>query len=139
AAASTWSTSAGALIVQSASGSAFTASSQGAGQSNFGTVGTGDTAIGNTTGDIHLQAATYTTASGGVFVGTGAVTASPILLQLSNANFQGAETASTCTTSVNSGAIYYSAATASSNTTTDELRGCIDGNWTDIVTGDQLG
>lgn len=137
--ASVWSTSSGTLIVESASGSAFTASSQGAAQTNLGTLSTGDTAIGNSTGDVHLQGATYSGATGGVLIGDGTLSSSPILFQLNNSSLQGAETAGNCTTTINSGAIYYSAATASSNTTTDEVRGCIDGNWTDIVTGDQLG
>lgn len=131
------------LSLLSASGSVLTVSAQGAGQSNFGTSGAGLTVLGNSTGNTQLQGPTYTTTDSGVFIGSGGTTANPILLGLSNATFQGAETASTCTTSVNSGAIYYSAATlsgaTSGNATTNEVRGCIDGSWTDIVTGDQLG
>ncbi len=139
AAASTWSTSAGALVIQSASGSAFTASSQGAGQSNFGTVGTGITVFGNSTGNTQLQGPLYGSSDGGVLVGDGSVTATPLLLVLNNSSLQGAETAGNCSTTINSGAIYYSASTASSNTTTNEVRGCINGEWTDVVTADQLG
>ncbi len=140
AAASTWSTSAGALTLQSASGSAFTAAAQGAGQSNFGTVGSGNTVIGNTTGDIHLIGAAYASNTGGVLVGDGTVSATPILLQLNNSSLAPASEASAnCSTTINAGAIYYSAATISNNTTTNDVRGCIDGSWTDIVTADQLG
>lgn len=127
------------LSLLSASGSALTASALGAGQSSFGTSGTGLTVIGNATGNTELLGPAYTSSDSGVLIGDGTVTASPILLGLNNSSHQGAETSANCSTTINAGAIYYSAATASSNTTTDEVRGCIDGQWTDIVTGDQLG
>ena len=140
AAAAVWSTSTGTLAVESASGSAFTASSQGAGQSNFGTVGTGTTVLGNSTGSTQLSGPLYTSSTKGVLVGDGSVTATPLLLQLNNSSVDPASEASgNCSTTINSGAIYYSAATASNNTTTNEVRGCINGTWTDVVTADQLG
>jgi hypothetical protein len=86
-------------------------------------------------------------------IGNGTVTANPTLLLLNNAtlgvtpnpNGTGTgdptiEATANCTATINSGGIYYSAATASANgVTTNELRGCINGTWTDIVTADQLG
>ena len=141
AAAAVWSTNAGTLTVQSASGSAFTASAQGAGQSNFGTVGTGTTVLGNSTGSTELIGAVYTTSTAGVLIGDGSVSSTPVLLQLNNSSVAPtSEASANCSTTINSGAIYYSAATATANgTTTNEVRGCINGGWTDIVTGDQLG
>ena len=140
AAAAVWSTSTGTLAVESASGSAFTASSQGAGQSNFGTVGTGTTVLGNSTGSTQLSGPLYTSSTKGVLIGDGSVSATPLLLQLNNSSVDPASEASgNCSTTINSGAIYYSAATASNNTTTNEVRGCINGTWTDVVTADQLG
>jgi hypothetical protein len=138
--ASIWSTTAGTLTIQSASGSAFTASAQGTGQSNFGTAGTGTTVLGNTTGDTELLGPSYGSSTGGVLIGDGTVTSTPILLQLNNSSVSPtSEASANCSTTINAGAIYYSAATASNNTTTNEVRACIDGSWTDVVTADQLG
>jgi hypothetical protein len=91
------------------------------------------------TGNIELVGGAYTNADSGVIIGTGSTTSTPILFQLNNSTLQGAETAGNCTTTVNSGALYYSTSTASSNTTTNEVRGCINGKWMDVVTADQLG
>src|SRR6202042_737941 len=116
--------------------------SQGGGQTNVGTVGTGPTLIGNASGSTTIQGATYATTTNGVCIVTaggscGSGGTSPVLLELFQANTF-AETANTCTSAVNPGGMYYNLST-SGNTSTQELRGCVGGAWRDIITSDQLG
>jgi hypothetical protein len=132
------------LQAESASGSNLTVSSQGAGVTLLGTVGTGITELGNTTGSTNIVGSVYTTSSKGVCITNtaatcGAISTTPVLLDLDQSSQQGAEAAGDCSTTINAGGLYYSAATASGSTTTQELRGCINGAWRDIITADQLG
>ncbi len=122
--------------VESASGDNLTVSAQGSGQSNFGSVGSGVTLLGNTGGITLLQGPTETTSTAGVCVGTSttcAAIATPVLLELSNGSTL-AETASSCSASVNPGALYYN-----SNASSVSMRACINGSWKDVITSDDLG
>ena len=86
----------------------------------------------NTTSKLTLQAGANTTTTGvGVIVGSDISDTTQINFQLdSSSTFT--ETASTCSTTVNQGALYY-------NTTTNAVRGCINGNWDDLVSTTGLG
>ena len=124
AASSIWSTSVGTLTVESASGSAFTASAQGTGNSALGTLGTGTTTLGATgLANVNILGPVATTSTKGVQIGT--VDGSQTNLILDNANTF-ADVASSCSNSVNLGAMYYndinpSSAAASS---TGSIRVC---------------
>ncbi len=140
--ASTWSTSGAALTITG--GTTVSVAGTTTNATLIGTANTGLVEIGNTTAGDNLVGPVYTNSSKGVCItGTaatcGATSATPILLDLDQSTLQGAETAANCTTTINAGGIYYSASTAVTNTTTNELRGCINGAWTDLVTADQLG
>lgn len=126
-AASTWSTGSGLLTITGNGGTTIT------GNTGVLTVGnTGLTGLG-----LNLLSGTYTNAERGVAVGTSDGNITMFDPDISTAS--GAETAANCTTAINAGGIYYSAATASSNTITQELRGCINGAFRDIIAADQLG
>ena len=86
---------------------------------------------------VNLVGPTYTSVTRGVTIGTDG--SGITLLDLQASTNTTAETSGDCATTINPGGIYYSAATATNNTTTQDLRGCINGNWQDIVTADQLG
>lgn len=91
--------------------------------------------LGNTNAatEITLVAGPNTTTSGtaGVVIGSATADAVQVNLQLdTNSNFT--ETGSTCTTTVNQGALYY-------NSTSTALRGCVNGTWEDVVSTAALG
>lgn len=102
-------------------------------------IGTGANAktitIGNTTAGtrLTLQAAVNTTTSGnnGVGIGSATTDTNQVNLQLDSFSTFG-ETASTCSTTVNQGALYY-------NTNTNAIRGCVGGAWEDVMTTAGLG
>jgi hypothetical protein len=132
------------LTLASASNSQISVNPNGSGVLLLGTTSTGAVEAGNTTGSLTLTGPSYTTSTKGVCVNQtagscGTLNASILLLDLNQSSLTGAETSGNCSTTINAGGMYYSASTASTNTTTQELRGCINGSWTDIVTSDQLG
>ena len=92
------------------------------------TLSLGSNTVGSKTS---LNAASSTTATSGVVIG--AVDANQVNLVLDNSSTL-SETASTCSTigPVNTGAIYY-------NTASGSIRGCINGNWEDVVSSTTLG
>jgi len=106
-----------------------------AGSANGGSViltsGTSGTGLG---GYIGLRGATITTSTttGGVVIGQGPSTdASLVPLLVDNYNAY-SDIASTCTASVNNGALYYNSASTS-------LRTCLNGAWEDVVSTAGLG
>src|SRR5581483_3682565 len=89
----------------------------------------------NSTSSLLLQGGsgdiTLTTSTGNnVIIGSSTSDTTQVLLQLDSFSTF-ADTAS-CTTSVNQGAMYYS-------TSTNAIRGCVNGGWEDVVTTSGLG
>lgn len=91
--------------------------------------------LGNTNAatEVVLNGGPSTTTSGtsGVQIGSASADAVQINLQLDSSNVF-AEAASTCTATVNQGAVYY-------NTSSSALRGCINGSWEDVMTTAGMG
>ena len=103
---------------------------------NLNTTGTGVTTIGSTAaGTITLTTSGITTVNNqnNIIIGTGYSNSDTTLSALTlDSSSTYVETANTCTTSVNSGSIYY-------NSTSNSVRGCINGVWEDIVSTASLG
>ena len=72
-----------------------------------------------------------TTGGDGVVIGSATTDTNQVNLQLDGSSTF-AETASTCTTTVNQGAMYY-------NTSSNAIRSCVNGGWEDVVTTAGLG
>jgi hypothetical protein len=80
-----------------------------------------------------LTGPTWTSTTRGIEIGPTGTQTSPTLLGLSNSSTAiNAETAGNCTTTVNSGAMYYSTITAA-------IRACVNGNFEDVVTTAGIG
>ena len=77
-----------------------------------------------------LAALTVDTSANIVHIGSATTDGNQILLQLDSLNTL-ADTA-TCATTTNQGALYY-------NSNTNAIRGCVNGNWEDVVTTSGLG
>ena len=77
-----------------------------------------------------LAALTVDTSANVVHIGSATADTNQILLQLDSLNTL-ADTA-TCATTTNQGALYY-------NSNTNAIRGCVNGNWEDVVTTSGLG
>lgn len=92
-------------------------------------------AIGNINAATRISltggASTTTSGTAGVQIGSATADAVQINLQLDSSSAF-AETANTCSVTVNQGAIYY-------NSTSTAVRGCVGGVWEDVVTTAGLG
>jgi hypothetical protein len=93
-------------------------------------IGSGSTTTGST---VTITAGNSTTTSGtaGVFIGSPTTDANQVNLQLDSFSTF-AEAGSTCSTTVNQGALYY-------NTNSNAIRSCVNGGWEDVVTTAGLG
>ncbi|MFZ1812100.1 MAG: right-handed parallel beta-helix repeat-containing protein, partial [Candidatus Saccharimonadales bacterium] len=142
-AASNWGTNTGLLTITGAGGTTITTGTTNAltlntgttGAINMGTSGGAKTiTIGNTTAASKLiltgAANTTTSNSNGIVIGSATTDATQINLELDSYNTL-AETASTCTTTVNQGALYYNSSTAT-------VRNCVDGTWQDVMSSSNL-
>jgi hypothetical protein len=135
------------LSVESASGSAFTASAQGAGNTGLGAVGTGTTTLGATgLANVNILGPLSTTTTKGVQIGTADTSQTNLILDNANTFAD----AGTCSNSVNLGAMYYndinpSAAAASSTGSIRVCEGIANSStsataaWTDLPSTADLG
>jgi hypothetical protein len=97
----------------------------------------------NTTSKLTLQGGAITTTNnqGGVLIASGFSTSDTTLTPLTlDSTTTFTETASTCTTSVNGGALYYNSAQSSGTQGgSTAIRACINGSWEDLVSTAALG